>query len=96
MSLVLISTSGVTTITASYRKTSSEYVATCYFDMPTFNSATQRWEVCNIYGTNTEGNGFEYGTLDGCDLNEEDRINPTKVFWWVANKIKGVLCPSCM
>ena len=22
-------------------------------------------------------------------------INPTKVFWWIAEKAKGLLCPKC-
>ena len=26
----------------------------------------------------------------------DDEINPTKVFWWIANKLKETLCPECI
>lgn len=25
-----------------------------------------------------------------------ETINPTKVFWWLANKAKEILCPTCI
>jgi hypothetical protein len=39
---------------------------------------------------------------DGSNIDEEiiipaaERVNPSKVFKWVAKKLKDVLCPSCM
>lgn len=47
-------------------------------------------------------------TLEGCDvigdeiaettiqIDQSETVNPTKVFLWIADKIKTTLCPSCL
>lgn len=68
------------------------------FDLPTYNSTTEKYEVRNISGTDTDGETISSTTLsdDEDEMSASDRLNPTKVFWWVVKKAKGLLCPSCM
>jgi len=66
----------------------------CTWDTPVYNSATGKYDVHNVEGLDVTGEGFDAGTLT--DIPTEDRVNPTKVFWWVVRKIKSTLCPSCM
>ena len=68
------------------------------FDLPTYNSGTAKYEVRNISGTNTDGEEISTITLsdDENEMSSSDRLNPSKVFWWIAKKAKGLLCPSCM
>lgn len=69
-------------------------LGTLYWDSPTYNEETGKYDVKNIYGTDVEGNVINIGTLE--DIPEEDRVNPSKVFWWIYRNAKGYLCPSCM
>lgn len=69
-------------------------LGTLYWDDPVYNEETGKYDVKNIYGTNVEGDAIDIGTLN--DIPEEDRVNPTKVFWWIYKKMKSTLCPSCM
>lgn len=68
------------------------------FDLPTYNSGTGKYEVRNLSGTDTDGELIPTTTLsdDENEMSSSDRLNPTKVFWWVVKKAKGLLCPSCM
>lgn len=68
-----------------------------FFNLPVLNDETGKYEV-TIWGTDTEGRAIAEMVLsdDEGELSASDRLNPTKVFWWVVSKIKSVLCPSCM
>jgi len=71
-----------------------ENLGECTWDTPIFNSSTGKYEVHNVEGLDVTGTPFDEGTLT--DIPEADTVNPTKVFWWIVKKIKGVLCPNCM
>jgi hypothetical protein len=45
----------------------------------------------SIKGISTDGKLYEAEIL----VPNSERINPTKVFKWVAKKLKEVLCPTC-
>ena len=66
----------------------------CWFNTPTYNSTTNKWDVTGVYGYDVQGTPFNAGTLT--DIDAESRLNPSKVFKWIVTKIKGVLCPNCM
>lgn len=71
----------------------------CSYDLPVFDDENGKWYIHNIHGETAAGDIFEYGTLEvGSDFEDfnEYRLNPSKVFWYIVKKIKGVLCPSCM
>lgn len=46
-------------------------------------------------GTVLEPYDFEVLESEDAELAEEP-INPTKVFWWIAQKAKEYLCPECI
>lgn len=46
----------------------------------------------SIIGTATDGSPIEQEII----VPNSERINPTKVFKWVAKKLKKYLCPTCM
>jgi hypothetical protein len=68
-----------------------------FFNLPVLNDETGKYEI-TLYGTDTENRAIAEMILsdDEEELSVSDRLNPTKVFWWVVSKIKGILCPSCM
>jgi len=49
------------------------------------------WEV-TFQGTDTLSDPISTQTTE---IDQSETINPTKVFWWIANKLKEVLCPEC-
>lgn len=69
-------------------------LGTLYWDTPTFNENTQEWDVTGIHGTDVWGNELIIGILTNIPTSE--KVNPTKVFWWIVSKIKSTLCPECM
>ena len=66
----------------------------CWFNTPTYNSMTGKYDVQGVYGFDVTGGTF--GSITLSDIPAESRINPSKVFKWIVTKIKGVLCPNCM
>lgn len=66
----------------------------CTWDTPVFDAYLGVWKVPNVQGLNVQGAAFNEGALNGIDA--ESRLNPSKVFKWIAGKIKGILCPTCM
>lgn len=71
-----------------------ENLGQCYWSTPIFNETTQKWDVPNVLGYDVQGNAFNEGTLT--DIPTTEKVNPTKVFWWIVSKIKPILCPTCM
>ncbi len=76
----------------------TENLGELFFDMPVFNSETEKYEIRNIYGFDVQGTGIENITIsdDEDELSALDRLNPSKVFWFLYRKAKQKLCPSCM
>ena len=70
----------------------------CFFDYPTYDEESGKWVIKNIYGYNVRGTEFSVPDLEDTDgeLSESDRLNPTKVFWFIVKKAKSYLCPTCM
>jgi hypothetical protein len=68
------------------------------FDMPVLNTSTGFYEVRNIEGFDVQNTQIDNSTLedDEEEMSSSDRLNPTKVFWWIAKKAKRLLCPTCM
>lgn len=50
------------------------------------------------YSVDFEGNDVEGTTIDLTNAEGEIKgtVNPTKVFWLIANVMKEVLCPDCV
>lgn len=48
--------------------------------------------VYAVTGTATDGSQIDEEVL----VPNSEQINPTKVFQWVAKKLKEVLCPTCV
>jgi len=71
-----------------------ENLGTCTWGNPVYNSSTGKYDVPTVQGLNVQGYAFNEGTLT--DIPTEDRVSPTKVFYWIVRKIKGILCPNCM
>ena len=46
----------------------------------------------SVSGNATDGSGYSEEIL----IPNAERINPTKVFKYIAKKLKEVLCPTCM
>jgi hypothetical protein len=49
------------------------------------------WKV-DFSGTNVKGDAIPPTTKD---IDEAQTINPTKVFWWLVDKAKDLICPDC-
>jgi len=71
-----------------------ENQGTCTWDAPVFDAYLGVWVVRNVVGTNVQGEAFDIGTLE--DIDEESRLNPSKVFKWIMRKAYRTLCPNCM
>jgi hypothetical protein len=50
------------------------------------------WKV-TLEGLDVEGTEIPSTTIE---IDEEETVNPTKVFWWIVGAIKSTLCPECV
>jgi len=53
----------------------------CTWEDPVYNESTSKWDIPNVQGIDVTGTSFNVGTLT--DIPNSERINPTKVFWWI-------------
>jgi len=49
------------------------------------------WKV-DFSGDNVSGNAIPGTTIN---IDQAQTINPTKVFWWLVDKAKDLICPDC-
>lgn len=66
----------------------------CTWENPVYNEVSGKWDVPSVQGVDVTGESFNSGTLT--DIPNSERVNPTKVFWWIVGKIKSTLCPECL